>query len=564
MKSVFLFKKNVRYKNFKKTLLIITAAVSAIALTLFAFIFVNSKKALDNQMYITETERLTRMNDNAVASIARISSAAATYATVKIPDKTEVDYHARIRNIENQLSTGMYMIDYISGVHIVSENDSVSVGNLAPPDLSEKLGEYKNLEIYKSKNGYMAFVLKNNGYSYQNKVYIYVNTMFLGKQILGSDNTDYRTGFVCDESGNIAVSVRTDTLDDNIADFYESKIDLSKDIDYSQGKACKVYSRKLDNTDLNIVSVCLKDYYKASYNSLYLRQLMYFIMVFVVVVGAAYFISIATYRPIKQLLSSLDDYFPISPFESIDEVSYIRNSVKQLANKYASANASLDEQVVALRQQQIISLQLQLSPHFMYNTLDAINWIALDELGADNKISYCIQRTVKMLRSGVDVKSMFSNVKSEIEICKSCFEVLQIRFGLKIDFQVPDITGELGNKVLLKNCLQPIIENAVYHGFANENIPDAHITLDITETDGVITASVKDNGIGMDSEKLTELTEYINAPLSGDWKHVGLRNVNWRLRLLYGDNYGIKIESKVGDGTTCSLVMPKVDLDFRH
>ena len=123
MKSVFLFKKNVRYKNFKKTLLIITAAVSAIALTLFAFIFVNSKKALDNQMYITETERLTRMNDNAVASIARISSAAATYATVKIPDKTEVDYHARIRNIENQLSTGMYMIDYISGVHIVSEND---------------------------------------------------------------------------------------------------------------------------------------------------------------------------------------------------------------------------------------------------------------------------------------------------------------------------------------------------------------------------------------------------------------------------------------------------------
>ena len=135
---------------------------------------------------------------------------------------------------------------------------------------------------------------------------------------------------------------------------------------------------------------------------------------------------------------------------------------------------------------------------------------------------------------------------------------------MNIDFKIPDITGELGNKVLLKNCLQPIIENAVYHGFANENIPNARITLGVTETDGVITVSVKDNGVGMDSEKLTELTEYINAPLSGDWKHVGLRNVNWRLRLLYGDNYGIKIDSEVGVGTTCSLVMPKVDLDFRH
>ena len=503
------------------------------------------------------------MNDNAVVSIARISSAAATYATIKIPDKNESDYHTRIQNIEKQLSTGMYMIDYISGVRISSDNDSVSVGN-STPDTSVKLGEYKNLEMYKSNNGYMTFVLKNNAYSYQNKVYIIVNTMFFGKQILGDENADNRNGFVCDESANIAVSVRTDTLDKNIADFCESKIDLSKELDYSQGKACKVYSRKLDNTDLNIVSICLKDYYKANYNALYLRQFLYFILVFVVVVGTAYFISVATYRPIKQLLFSLDDYFPLSPFENIDEVSYVRNSVKQLANKYATANASVDRQVAALRQQQIISLQLQLSPHFMYNTLDAINWIALDELGADNKISYCIQRTVKMLRSGIDVTSMFSNVKSEIEVCKSCFEVLQVRFGLNIDFEIPDITGELGDRVLLKNCLQPIIENAVYHGFANEDIPNARITLNITETENDITVSVKDNGVGMTEDKLAELIEYINAPLSSEWKHVGLRNVNWRLRLLYGEDYGLKIQSKVGVGTSCSLVMPKVELDIRH
>ncbi len=503
------------------------------------------------------------MNDNAVVSIARISSAAATYATIKIPDKNESDYHTRIQNIEKQLSTGMYMIDYISGVRISSDNDSVTVGNTSPY-MSEKLGEYKNLEMYKSNNGYMTFVLKNNAYSYQNKVYIIVNTMFFGKQILGDENADNRNGFVCDKSGNIAVSVRTDTLDKNIADFCESKIDLSKELDYSQGKACKVYSRKLDNTDLNIVSICLKDYYKANYNALYLRQFLYFILVFVVVVGTAYFISVATYRPIKQLLFSLDDYFPLSPFENIDEVSYVRNSVKQLANKYATANASVDRQVAALRQQQIISLQLQLSPHFMYNTLDAINWIALDELGADNKISYCIQRTVKMLRSGIDVTSMFSNVKSEIEVCKSCFEVLQVRFGLNIDFEIPDITGELGDRVLLKNCLQPIIENAVYHGFANEDIPNARITLNITETENDITVSVKDNGVGMTEEKLAELIEYINAPLSSEWKHVGLRNVNWRLRLLYGEDYGLKIQSKVGVGTSCSLVMPKVELDIRH
>ena len=219
--------------------------------------------------------------------------------------------------------------------------------------------------------------------------------------------------------------------------------------------------------------------------------------------------------------------------------------------------------MAALRQQQIISLQLQLSPHFMYNTLDAINWIALDELGADNKISYCIQHTVKMLRSGIDVTSMFSDVRNEIEICKNCFEVLQIRFGLKIDFKTPDINGKLGDTVLLKNCLQPIIENAVYHGFANEDVNDAKIVLDITESDSDITVSVKDNGVGMTEEKITELTEYINAPLSGDWKHVGLRNVNWRLRLLYGENYGLKIQSKVGVGTVCSILMPKVKLDIK-
>lgn len=562
MNQVFHIKRTVRYKNFKRTLLIITVAVSAISLTLFAFIFTGNKKALENQMYITETERLTRMNDNAVILIARISSAAATYATIKIPDKNESDYHTRIKNIEKQLSTGMYMIDYISGVCIATDNDRVVVGN-SSPDFSEKLGEYKNLKMYKSNNGYMTFVLKNNSYSYQNKVYIYVNTMFLGKQILGGNGEYNRKGFVCDKNGNIAISTRTDTLDKNISEFCESKINLLNKNDYSQGKSGKVYSRKLDNTDLNIVSICLKDYYKREYTLLYLRQFLYFVLVFVVVTGTAYFISVATYRPIKQLLFSLDDYFPLSPFENIDEVSYIRGSVKQLANKYSAANASVSEQMAALRQQQIISLQLQLSPHFMYNTLDAINWIALDELGADNKISYCIQHTVKMLRSGIDVTSMFSDVRNEIEICKNCFEVLQIRFGLKIDFKTPDINGKLGDTVLLKNCLQPIIENAVYHGFANEDVNDAKIVLDITESDSDITVSVKDNGVGMTEEKITELTEYINAPLSGDWKHVGLRNVNWRLRLLYGENYGLKIQSKVGVGTVCSIVMPKVKLDIK-
>lgn len=558
------FRKKVRYKNFKRTFAIISIAISVISLTLFGFIFFGNKNALDNQMYITEAERLSGINDNAVTSIARISSAAATYATLKLPNKTDSDYHTRITNIEKQISTGMYMVEYISGARIVSDNDSVSVGTVGFDEVSEKLGEYKNLEMYKSSNGYMTFVLKNNAYSYQNKVYIYVNTMFLGKQILNVDDHGLRTGFICDEKGNIVVSVRTDMLDKNIYDLYGSRLNLLKDFDYSRGEDCKVYSRKLNNTNLNIVSVCLEDYYKQNYISLYLRQLMYFLLVFVVVVGAAYLISVATYSPIKRLLFSLDDYFPLSPFENIDEVEYVHNSVKQLANKYATANASVDKQVAALRQQQIISLQLQLSPHFMYNTLDAINWIALDELGVDNKISYCIQHTVKMLRSGIDVTSMFSDLRSEIEICRSCFEVLQIRFDLKINFETPDISGELGDKILLKNCLQPIIENAVYHGFANEEITDAKITLEITEDGADLTVSVRDNGVGMTEEKLEELNKYINAPPSEEWKHVGLRNVNWRLKLLYGDRYGISVQSKKFGGTVCSLVMPKVDFDAGH
>ena len=537
------------YKNFKKNFIIISIAVSAVSVFLFSIMLSNSVKAINEQIEITENKNIERINTFAVAELARLHTSAVSYTTMQINQLPEEVTSADIssyNDYENQLRVGISLIDYIQGIIVKNDDAQITVGTVYQGDNTEAISDYKNVTINRvlDNRWLIQVVLNKNTYMYQNDVSVTILAKTFGKRILGDEYDENHVELITDSKGNIVIANSQSLIGKNINEEYGIDIKLSKGFNNHSDGGRKIFSKELNNSDLYIVSISEKAYYDAFYKSLYTRMVVYLAI---------------TYRPIRSLLKSVNDYFPIPVIESLDETMYIRNLIEHLYSNYNSANEKANDLMVALKQQQVMALQLQVSPHFLYNTLDAINWIALDKLGYENPISYCIQRTDKILRSSIDIVSFFTTLEEEMEESQNCLEILNVRFGLDIKFKTP-IEKDIKEIKILKNCLQPIVENAVYHGFANEDIENCEIKITVEMKGKDLTVCVSDNGIGIKKEALDELRERINDFEDEGWNHIGLRNVNYRLKLLYGEKYGIIITSEYGKGTDCILKMPFLDL----
>lgn len=195
--------------------------------------------------------------------------------------------------------------------------------------------------------------------------------------------------------------------------------------------------------------------------------------------------------------------------------------------------------------------QEQIKPHFLYNCLDSINWISIEHHVPEiAKMSRLLGKFFRLSLSG---GSQITSLSDELEHMKTYIEIMQIRFDGNI-FVNYDIQPGLEKLQVLKLILQPIVENAILHGISNREAQEGTITIRVNIDGENLYINIMDNGIGMRTEKLGELLTAINN-LEGRTGY-GLRNVNQRIRLYFGESYGISIESIYDVGTTVSVHLP--------
>lgn len=267
-------------------------------------------------------------------------------------------------------------------------------------------------------------------------------------------------------------------------------------------------------------------------------------------------IFVRTYKPINDIMSQLGEISIVTP-ESDDEIQYI----KQNLQKYKISNSELaqlvEEKVKELQLQHVAALQSQICPHFTYNTLDAINWIAYRIFeDRNNEISFAVKRMSQIFYSCMDLGGFFRTIKEEIDITRTYIEILKIR--IKDAFEVTiDIDPEIEELNILKLSIQPLVENISLHALGDYK---THVNIFIAvKNDGdYIKVIVKDDGVGIDAEKLLQLRHDINDFSDRGERHIGLKNVNERLNLIYGEDSGLDIESVEGEGTECSFRYPKM------
>lgn len=201
------------------------------------------------------------------------------------------------------------------------------------------------------------------------------------------------------------------------------------------------------------------------------------------------------------------------------------------------------------RQSELKALQAQINPHFLYNTLDSIIWMA--ENGNNEEVVEMTAALARLFRSSISESRDSVPLAVEIANIQSYLTIQKMRYQEKLGYRI-DIPGELRGCSVPKLILQPLVENAIYHGVrAKEN--GGEIAVSARAENGLLILEVRDDGLGMTAEQLSGALEAVPSSNGGG---IGARNVNERIKLIYGEKYGLSYASAPGKGTVASVKLP--------
>ena len=203
-------------------------------------------------------------------------------------------------------------------------------------------------------------------------------------------------------------------------------------------------------------------------------------------------------------------------------------------------------------------LASQINPHFLYNSLETIRMMARER--GENEIEEFVKMLAGILRHNVQVGNQEVTIESEVTLLEYYLKIQQYRFGERVHYQIKIDEG-LGTYKILPLMIQPIVENAIIHGLETKE-EGGDILIWIQKKGCNISIIVEDDGLGIDNSRLQELqrdlekVEYVESVENIKRTHIGISNVNLRIKLLYGDKYGLILSSKKGVGTRVEMIIP--------
>ena len=235
-----------------------------------------------------------------------------------------------------------------------------------------------------------------------------------------------------------------------------------------------------------------------------------------------------------------------------DEVKELGESLNVMIDKIEELLDQVTVEQERLRHAELELLQAQINPHFLYNTLDTIVWLA--ESGEQDKVVSMVGSLSKFFRTSLNQGKDNITIGEELQHAGSYLEIQQVRYQDILSYEIA-VPEKLWQYMIPKITIQPLIENALYHGIKNKRGMGC-IRVTGEAFDDHFCIYVSDDGIGMSEERLEKIRNRISHLDPAKGEIFGLYNVNERIRLRAGDDYGISIDSKYGYGTTVCIKLP--------
>lgn len=315
-----------------------------------------------------------------------------------------------------------------------------------------------------------------------------------------------------------------------------------------------ILAKHLPTYNFNIVGTINKDIVLSEmYNSSEIMGTSLLIaFVFIIII---FFIIRRTTKPISTLANTMpkiingdfNNHIPIEGSFEVRELSSAFNYMLDGLNNYIHAQMKMQKEK---RKAEIHALQMQINPHFIYNTLSSIKWLIWQ--GKIEKSTETIDAFISLLQNTISNKNEMITILEEVNNLKNYVLINHIRYGDNINvnfFVMPNCE----DYIIPKLILQPFIENSFFHGFNDKSNGSIHVF--INEQNNNLVCEIIDNGIGIKNDDIKKILR----KSSGKHEHftsIGINNVNDRIKLLYGEEYGITITSEENKGTNVRVVIP--------
>lgn len=270
------------------------------------------------------------------------------------------------------------------------------------------------------------------------------------------------------------------------------------------------------------------------------------------------FISDKISNPIKRLDGSVREIesgnldVEIVPSGSY-EVEHLGKSIKNMLGRIKVLMSDLVAEHNAKRKSEFDTLQSQINPHFLYNTLDIIVWMIENE-NSDKAVNI-VTALAKFFRISLSKGKNIITVKDEVEHVRNYLMIQNMRFKNRFEYSI-DVDEKVLSYSSLKLMLQPLVENAIYHGMEFMD-GDGEIDVKVFKEDDSLYFTITDNGLGMSEDMVETLLSKDFVP-SKKGSGIGVKNVNERIKLYFGSEYGLKVESEPDEGTKITIHLPAV------
>ena len=282
------------------------------------------------------------------------------------------------------------------------------------------------------------------------------------------------------------------------------------------------------------------------------------VLIIVVAVSAVMIVS-GIIQPISQLNQATEkiaqgDFNARAQADSEDEVAELAVSFNKMAGSMQSLIDKVKEDERKMRKADLRLLQEQIQPHFLYNTLDTIVWL-IESNEPDEAVTMVVTLS-DFFREILSKGKEFISIKEEEKHISSYLQIQEMRYRdiLEYDIQLDQVIYKYQ---ILKLTLLPVVENALYHGIKYKRAKGC-IHIHGEKEGDIIRLTVRDDGVGMDEDELEQLRQQIEKPCQETEKGFGLANVNERIHMYFGPEYGMKIQSQKGKGTTVEIVIPAI------
>lgn len=564
---------SIRKKMMVVFVVLITVTGIGIA-SLFAIVFRYGYSSL-SQIYLNDINEQTTNNlENNIQKIedinVQILSSQVIQSQLKIVNEKCLDSYdlAQCRQkIERELSNWALYASYVVSVSVISrEGIEFAVKKIETGGTQFGFTED---EIYEANGSSLWGITGEKNRICVAKAILdfdtmkpagYINIVYENSYLsdILADNSSKYSGasYVVNTHGRIMVANKEGYVGENfpvkLSDLRASN--TSRYDMFSSTQAFYFVGNEMPNGWSLVQTVSVKEFNKEM-NHLIVLAAGIVLLVLEISLGFVWYVTSRIAYPAKELMESMktlakDNEYPRVKIVSNDEIGMIGLEYNKMAENIETLIEKVYKMELTQKQAELEFLQMQINPHFLYNALDTISWMALAKGNMD--VSEMTIALAELLRATIK-KESFITLREEMNTVKDYLLIQQERFGDKISAEY--FVEEDAYSCMVPNfILQPVIENAIIHGL-EPKIEKGKVSINISIQDEFLTFLVEDNGVGMDEKEILDL--YKKCRENNTKQSIGLKNVYRRLLLCYGEASMLKIESKKEQGTRISFLIPR-------